>query len=199
MPNSKNKGSNFEREICTLLSEWWEPGRSDIFWRTASSGGRATQRAKKGTKTKNHHGDITATDPIGQPFLDVFTLELKRGYSSCSIADLIDKPNKAAPTQYEKWIEGIILNATQAGSQSWMLIVKRNRKQTLVFTSQTLMQSLEELGGKQLTITLPVYFILSITRGKGRHIVGTTLEGFLDAVKPSLVRLLAEIQRKKRA
>ena len=36
-----SKGSPFERELCVKLSDWWT-GQidSDIFWRTAGSGGR---------------------------------------------------------------------------------------------------------------------------------------------------------------
>jgi hypothetical protein len=197
MANGKTKGNSFEREICGLLSKWWSNNDSDcIFWRTASSGGRATQRTKKGSKTKNHYGDITATDPIGQPLLDIVTLELKRGYSSSTIADLLDKADKSTSQQYENWIEGIAKNAINAGSFSWMLIVKRNRKKALLFTSKHLMQSLESIAGTGLLPT--PYLSLTIKIGKEvRHVVGMTLEGFLKTVKPSLIRLLAELQRKR--
>ena len=74
--NSKTKGNSFERKLCVLLSRWWTNGsRPDVFWRTASSGGRATQRAKAGDDTRNQYGDVGITDPIGQPFLDFCTIK----------------------------------------------------------------------------------------------------------------------------
>lgn len=134
--SGKNKGNTFERSICTLLSEWWtqdeSPPRQDVFWRTASSGGRATQRGRKGKQTKNHCGDICATDPIGQPLIDVITWELKRGYNKDTIADLLDKPEGTAKTAYEKWILQARESQKHAGSQSWAIIVKRDRRYPLV-------------------------------------------------------------------
>ncbi len=59
------KGSNFEREICKLLSLWWtNDKRDDIFWRTSGSGARATTRSKTKQKTFGQYGDVQATDPI---------------------------------------------------------------------------------------------------------------------------------------
>ncbi len=75
------KGSNFEREISKELSLWASDNQTDaIFWRSEQSGGRATIRAKHGLKTPNSAGDIAFIDPIGKPLLDVFVLELKKGY-----------------------------------------------------------------------------------------------------------------------
>ena len=85
------KGAKFEREISKALSRWWTEGeRDDIFWRTSQSGGRATTRKKQGKSTKNQDGDICATDPIGQPLLDITTIELKVGYKSWNIKELND-------------------------------------------------------------------------------------------------------------
>src|SRR6056300_739729 len=59
------KGDTFEREICTLLSEWWSDGkRDDIFWRH-DSGSRAKGSSRKGKTTFGAYGDIKASDPIG--------------------------------------------------------------------------------------------------------------------------------------
>lgn len=135
----KNKGNSFEREICTSLSKWWTDGeRDDVFWRTASSGGRATQRGRKGKQTKNHCGDICATDPTGQPLLDVITFELKRGYSKDTIADLLDKPVGAARQTYEKWIAQAIESQSHAGTYSWVIIVKRDRRDAIVIMPSSL-------------------------------------------------------------
>lgn len=196
MANPKSKGNSFEREICTILSKWWTGADDCVFWRTSSSGGRATQRAKKGNKTKNHYGDITTTDPIGQPFLDIFTLELKRGYSVHTISDLLDISNREVLPQYGQWIDGIAESARHAGSLSWALIVKRNRKKTLFFTSAQIIQTLEGVAGKRL---LPIPYIGIEVKIKGvvHSVIGMTLEGFLEAVKPSLIRLLAGIQVKR--
>ena len=63
---SKDKGGNFERDICKALSLWYTYGEDDnIFWRTSGSGNRATVRTKKGQKTKYDYGDITFSNPDG--------------------------------------------------------------------------------------------------------------------------------------
>lgn len=82
MKNSKNKGSKFERKIAQKLSLWWTDNeRDDIFYLTSGSGARATQRKKKGVDTANSSGDIGIIDPIGKPFIDMFLIEVKSGYT----------------------------------------------------------------------------------------------------------------------
>lgn len=171
MPNSKNKGNAFEREICSALSNWWVPGRNDIFWRTASSGGRATQRAKRGTKTKNHDGDITATDPIGQPLLDVVTLEVKRGYNKDSFADLLDKPKKSV---YLDWIKKAQISKSNAGSKTWLLIIKRDRRETIVIGQAWFLESVCFKAPK-------VCFDMPIA---GQRLICLTLKSFFDYASP---------------
>lgn len=79
------KGGDFERDISRFLSLWWtHDERDDIFWRTSASGARATARATKFKKTKYDHGDITFTDPIAKPMLDLMVIEAKRGYTNTS-------------------------------------------------------------------------------------------------------------------
>lgn len=128
------KGSQFEREICKLFSLWWTKGkRDDVFWRTSNSGGRATVRSRQGRQTFGQCGDIQATDPIGQPFIDQFSIELKRGYPGTNIATLLDKPDGAAIQPFEKFIEQAIVDHKKAKSHSWLLIVKRDRRKPIVY------------------------------------------------------------------
>lgn len=132
--NSKTKGNSFERKLCVLLSRWWTNGsRPDVFWRTASSGGRATQRAKAGDDTRNQYGDVGITDPIGQPFLDFCTIELKRGYSSFSVADLLDRPARSKVPKYGEWVTKVRDSWVRAGSLYWLLVVQRDRRDALAF------------------------------------------------------------------
>ena len=74
----KQKGAGFERDVCKKLSLWISDGKSDaIFWRSAMSGGRATVGQKSGIVRNTQVGDISAIDPTGAPFLDVFYVECK--------------------------------------------------------------------------------------------------------------------------
>lgn len=105
------KGGDFEREVSRFLSLWWtEDARDDVFWRTSASGGRATSRAMAFKKTKYEHGDITFTDPVAKPMLDLLVIEAKRGYTNtsrkikqsdmlkvCSLAAKAEDPNKVKP------------------------------------------------------------------------------------------------------
>ena len=87
----RQKGQNFERDICKKLSLWYG-GRKDIFWRTAGSGARATVRMKQDKCTALSAGDIGCIDPIGSQFLEVCLIELKRGYSNViDILACVDK------------------------------------------------------------------------------------------------------------
>ena len=137
MSRGHGKGAAYERQTAEKLSEWWtqdeyEP-RTDVFWRTAGSGARATVRGRKGKTTKNHCGDILASDPIGQPFLDWCVLELKRGYSSSTIFDILDKSEGAAVQTFEKWILQAEESAENARSIGWLIICKRDRRETMIF------------------------------------------------------------------
>ncbi len=133
------KGGNFEREIAKAISLWWSSGKSDaIFWRTHSSGARATTRAKKGQRLDGQYGDLCATDPSGLPFTETFTVSLKRGYKRHSIASLFDKPgNKGG---YREFIDEAIATSNQAKTPYWMLIVKRDHQDALVILPSGLLR-----------------------------------------------------------
>jgi hypothetical protein len=131
--SSPKKGGNYERDICKKLSLWWTNGEDDnIFWRTSSSGARATQRTKRGKKTFGGYGDITAVDPRGQPLLDKFVFSLKNGYSRGSrgqqidILHTLDKlPNqKTVPKFIRFWKE--IAKLANDNNKSPLLIFKRD-------------------------------------------------------------------------
>lgn len=71
------KGSNFERLICRKLTKWITgEEKPEIFWRSASSGAKATQDWKKGQKSIQH-GDIVAIDEKGQWLTDKVIIEIK--------------------------------------------------------------------------------------------------------------------------
>lgn len=73
---SKQKGSLFERQVCKRLSLWVSGGRDpDMFWRSASSGGRATRRG--GSSLGHAAGDIASVKPGGFIFTTQFYVECK--------------------------------------------------------------------------------------------------------------------------
>lgn len=128
------KGSQFERGFCRKLSLWWTYGeRDDIFWRSSGSGARATQRSKRGKKTSGSYGDVSAIDPSGFPLLKHLVIELKRGYNSHSITDLID--GKAKPL-YLQWIDKLEKERKEAGADGWMLIVRKDHRKEMVFMNR---------------------------------------------------------------
>lgn len=128
------KGSEFERSMAKEISLWWSEGaREDLFWRSAGSGGRATQRAKSGKSTANSAGDLMAMDAAGQTLLDVLTIELKRGYNSYTIQDLFDKTNLRGG--FCDFVAQAVNAASLAGTPHWAVIHKRDRRDPVVVTS----------------------------------------------------------------
>lgn len=130
----KGKGSSFERKICKRLSLWWTgDDRDDVFWRSQTSGGRATQRLKKGKTTYGSYGDIAAVDPRGEPLLKIWTIELKRGRRHGCIADILECKDNGVQCSFEKAIMQAERSATQAGSVGWMLISRPDHRLELVY------------------------------------------------------------------
>ncbi len=192
-----NKGSEFERAICKELSLWWTNNkRDDVFWRTAGSGARAKTRSKSNKTTFGQCGDIQATDPIGQPLIDVCSIELKRGYSKSTFSDLVERPENAAEQMYEKFINQAIEDHKNAGSLTWILIVKRDRKETLVFMPQKLKRLLSDHNA--IFFMAPCFHIKCRFKNKKVHnIYGTTLKNFFLKIKPSDLQKISDNNIKK--
>lgn len=130
------KGSAFERDFARKLSLWWSEGKADDwFWRLGGSGGRATNRAKSGRNTANGYGDIAAQCPEAQKLLNIVTFELKRGYNSTTIQDILDKPN--GPVRMRDFIEQAKRSASLAGTPFWVLVLKRDLREELIVTNMT--------------------------------------------------------------
>lgn len=131
------KGSAFERDICKKLSLWWSEGkRDDIFWRTASSGARATQRRKIGRSTYGGDGDICAIDPIGQPLLDKYVFSLKCGYTKdLDVISHIDSIKSCRLSKLMEFWEDIY-NLAEIKKKKPALIIKRNNKVPIILVNQ---------------------------------------------------------------
>lgn len=185
------KGSNYEREICTALSMWWSDGKcDDIFWRTSGSGARATTRNKKGKKTFGQCGDVQASNPSGQPLIDLCSIEIKRGYPDSAFANVIDKPPKAAEQMFETFVYQAEEDATNADAPTWLLIAKRDRRKSLVFMPYSFSRALKKVGCKNITRPPSVLFTMISRTGERYTIFGMTLDNFLKAVKPEYIKLL---------
>lgn len=75
---SKNKGSQFERAISRKLSLLVSGGqRTDCFWRSAASGGRATLQLDQGILNQAQAGDISAISREGLWLIDNYQIECK--------------------------------------------------------------------------------------------------------------------------
>lgn len=187
MTNGAKKGSSYEREICKKLSLWWTYGEDDdVFWRTAGSGARATGRRKQGKKTFGQDGDIQATNPIGQPFVDLFAVEIKRGYKDANPMSVFDhKPGKPL-CPFLKFIQQADRACSSSESPFWLIIHKRDRKVEMIYFSFLI---LRDLG-------LPPNFKNSVTvkseslRPYARKVFGCTLKEFLSRISPEHIREL---------
>lgn len=126
------KGGQFERDVSVRLSNWWSQGTDDSwFWRSQTSGGRATQRRKQNKNTENAVGDIAAQHPEAMKLLQLTTIELKRGYPTATVSDILD----IAPTSKSSlWplMNQAIEQADNAKTRYWWLIHKRDRRQPLI-------------------------------------------------------------------
>ncbi len=160
------KGSQFERDIARQLSLWWTDGKDDaVFWRTSQSGGRATQRGKKGQHTFGHYGDISAVNPIGQPLVQFFTIELKRGRSHGCPNDLFDCRPSTKPKPFEQALLQAMDAARRAGTPHWLLISRRDGRQSMAYFDAGAMFHLrnKQLDGGRVCVR----FEMTLCDGRG--------------------------------
>lgn len=145
-----NKGSAFERDICKALSRWWtEDARDDVFWRTAGSGGRATNRAKTGRQTAGAYGDITYVDAIGEPLMRLCCFELKRGYGSWGALDLIDKISvgRSKPPVIAQFWAQAKKSAEDAGADYPVVIFRRDGRSSGIIVPKAFLLALAPYAG----------------------------------------------------
>lgn len=179
------KGSEFEREICKRLSLWWtqdmDTPRDDVFWRSSNSGGRATIRSRQGMKTFGQYGDVQATDPIGQPLIDLCTIELKRGYKDTNIHSLLDKLDSQKDQPYADFVQQALRDSRKAGSRSWILITRRDRKEALItFPGAIDKRVRDDLAGVKSRCRL----MFKTSDGRACQIFIYRLKDFLEKVDP---------------
>ena len=122
----KQKGSQFEREICVKLSKWVTNGeREDVFWRSAMSGGRATVGHKRGKQHSTQVGDISCIHPSGHRLSEAFAIECKF-YADLNYQSLIIGKGKLL----QFWAE--IRKQAKRYEKEPFLVAKQNRFPTVV-------------------------------------------------------------------
>lgn len=188
-----SKGSDFERQLCKQLSLWWtqdlDQPRDDIYWRSSQSGGRATERAKKGKATYGSHGDIAFVDPLGSPLLKLFTIELKRGSSHGIPGDLLDFKADNDKHQWVKCLKQTIRSAEAAGSLGWMMICRRDHRKAVCFIDTPTFRRLHRF----VDIWPCVRFRLKIKGMEpGVDFVGLPFDTFLVRTEPSAIKEIYE-------
>ncbi len=193
MAKGSHKGSAYERLCAGTLSLWWtqddDPPNDCIFWRTSGSGARATSRSKMNKRTEGQYGDLAAINPVGKPLLDLITVEIKKGYSRYSLADLLDKSEHAAKQQWEEWISKAIRDSGRAGSFSWMIIAKRDKREALVVMPSSLLLRLcgdDPIKTPILNLGPRMRLMIEIN-GKEMIVYGMHFSKFLEMFKPKRV------------
>lgn len=126
----KGKGSQFERWVCKQLSKWVSNGRhTDLFWRSAMSGGRATVGLRRG-RVVRQAGDICAVHATGHSLTDQWFIECKN-YRRIDLGQwAINNQGKI-----KTWWARCNSDARKYGLDP-MLIVKQNGWPVLVITRQ---------------------------------------------------------------
>ncbi len=190
MSKGKGKGSGFERDICRLLSLWWSDNeRDDLFWRSSNSGGRATVRSRKGKSTFGQYGDVAATDPIGLDLLEVFTIELKRGYNKDNFMTMLDKPENAALQMWERFFRQVAHDSRKAKSKSWMLIWKKDRKDAIIYAPTLIIRQIVATGAR-LDLVPHLKGKIALKSKAKVNIFCCTLSDFLKTINPNHIRNL---------
>jgi hypothetical protein len=188
-----SKGSSFERAICKELSLWWTDGkRDDIFWRTAGSGARATVRRGRNCDTANSAGDVCALHFSGQPFVDHFIVELKKGYSrEIDVLKMVDAAPRRKPCVLTQWLEKAWREVTENNRVEAWLIFQRDRAKPMLVFRDDFLRNLESSIDK----SYPYPSIHVLTNAMFWRFV--VLREFLGWYKPAQVMAKGKGRRRK--
>ena len=179
------KGSDFERSLCKKFSLWWTNNeRDDVFWRTSQSGGRATERKKKGKMTAGSYGDMMSVSKVGKPFEDIFVMEFKKGYTKeLSILSIVDGKKKSVLLDW--WIKNEKI-VSESGRKFGLIVFRRDYRHTCIVMNLELFNLLiyycKEPQGIDL---IDVYFT-----GIGGRLIIMQLDFFLNWCSPETLLLL---------
>ena len=176
--NSKAKGGAYERSVAKRLSLWYTNNkRDDVFYRSASSGGRSTQRFKKGKQTVNAAGDLSYTDSIGEPFLKCVAVELKAGYDSPTLSKTCSGKKPKLFDFFKQAQE----SAEQAGVQGWLIVHKPDFQTEMVYMNAKLFTAcfnIDPLNIPTDASQLP-FPMIAIFIDNSQSVVGFSFETFL--------------------
>jgi hypothetical protein len=180
--------------MCQKLSLWWSEGADDcVFWRSQSSGGRATSRAKKQLGTDGQFGDIAADRESGRKLIDLFMIELKRGYNTENPGNLMDRLPSAAFRDHslEGWIAKLEASLEDSGTFSWWLIHRRDRRRPIIYLPAESYRTLKGEGFLRRRAFPMMRMDCRIqTRSAAFEIklVATDFEKWLEALDPMKIR-----------
>lgn len=162
----KQKGSQFEREVCVQLSKWITDGeREDVYWRSAMSGGRATVAHRKGKHHSTQVGDISCIHPAGHKFSEAFAIECKF-YADLNYQGLLTGKGKLL----DFWKE--IKKQSRDHNKHPFLVARQNRMQTMICV---------DIAGRQ-KLDLRYKDILLVSVRHNMHIIEA--ERFFKVCKP---------------
>lgn len=149
-------------------------------------------RMRRGKATYGQHGDVAATDPVGDPLLKLCAIEIKRGYSRRTFADMLDQPAHAKKHEWEAFVHQAQRSASAMGSMGWLLITRRDKRECLVFMPTDLFNGMRRCFG----FRRPVPFVQMRVNGKGGtdelNVCGTTLTAFCSTITPGMVLAFVE-------
>ena len=199
--SGKSKGGNFEREISVKLSLWFTEGKKDdIFYRTQSSGARATQRNKSKKTTEGQHGDIAATCKEGESLIKIWSIECKTGYSSKSklkdgtkkitnwdILDLLDSKSQE-PMFAQMWNQCVI--DAEISTREPILIFRRERKLPLICITGQYYSRLTNWFN--IPDFMKIHFDLSNLYYPYNKVAIIKLDDFLKWVNPNTLTMIKE-------
>ena len=156
--NSKNKGNVFERQVAKQLSLWYSVERNDaVFYRTASSGTRGTQRFKRGQSAINSAGDLSFLHSEGEPFLQCCAVEIKSGYPAATINRSLSSTKPELLSFFTQAYE----SAHQAGVPCWMVIHKLDHQPPLLYCNVFLLTCYIQACCRYRDIPIPKSFDFS--------------------------------------
>jgi len=199
--SGKSKGGDFEREIAVKLSLWFtENKRDDIFYRSQSSGARATQRNKSKKTTEGQYGDIAATCKEGESLIKIWSIECKTGYSSKSklkdgtkkitnwdILDLLDSKSQE-PMFAQMWNQCVI--DAEISTREPILIFRRERKLPLICITGQYYSRLTNWFN--IPGFMKIHFDLSNLYYPYNKVAIIKLDDFLKWVNPNTLTMIKE-------